>query len=190
MSGFKISYLNQDHIPQLISTKKRTPVAVSMILLLSLVPIMAMSSSPAGLNNAYASSQPQTLLLRGSIASIQTYSDGEPFMLSGDIKLVAAPSGFSPVTSTFTMVKINGEDYHKMILKDFRLSHMDQNTIVGTIDVYGKRGESAPFIVGNDAPVTIDILNDVVFAINIDKDAVHGHFGNNLIYGKVLNLRN
>jgi hypothetical protein len=186
----KINHVNQQQIPESISTMKSTPLIISMILLLAVVPIITMSSSPAGLNNAYASSQPQALLLSGRIASIQTYDSGEPFMLSGDIRLIAASSGISRVTSTFTMVKIDGEDYHKMILKDFKLTDIGHNTIVGTIDVYGKHGDSAPFIVANDAPVTIDILNDVVFAINIDKDAVHGHFGNNPIYGEVLNLRN
>jgi hypothetical protein len=165
---------------------KTTAKAFMMIgALVGSVLVIAMAGERGNL--AYAET-PEKLKLKGHISSIQTYDSGEPFMLSGpfDLKINGEKSS---VKSTFTMVGIDGEHYHKMILKDFKLSNLDENTVTGTIDVYGKHGDAPAFVLADDAPVTIEILNDVVFTINIDKDAVHGHFGNNPMYGEVIKLK-
>ena len=110
-------------------------------------------------------------------------------MLSGPFEL-KVNGDKSSVKSTFTMVGIDGEHYHKMIWKDFKLSTLDGNTLTGTIDVYGKQDDAPAFVVADDAPVTVTILNDAVFTVSMDKEAVRGHFGNNPIYEEAIRLKN
>lgn len=87
-------------------------------------------------------------------------------MLSGPFEL-KVNGDKSSVKSTFTMVGIDGEHYHKMIWKDFKLSTLDGNTLTGTIDVYGKDGDAPAFVVADDAPVTVTILDDAVFLLSV-----------------------
>lgn len=152
----------------------------------------AFQNSVTTINPNMDSSRPYKLLLEGTIASIQTYEEGHmQFMLSGPFKLMVkgGDNAKTRIDSTFTMVAIDGTHYHKMSLRDFKLLSMTQTEITGTVDLYGIHGDEEPFVVGEDAPVTIHVLNGVVFTIDIDSDAIGGHFGTGPIYGEITKLK-
>jgi hypothetical protein len=53
------------------------------------------------------------------------------------------------------------------IEKDFKLSTLDGNTLTGAIGVYGKHDDAPAFVIADDAPVTVTILNDAVFLLSV-----------------------
>lgn len=133
------------------------------------------------------------LTISGHISSLQNYEAGNQFMLSGPFSLKISGHN-SHIQTEFAMVNVNGTMHHKMILSNFTNPAVQGDRITGRVDIYGKLpGDSELHVVGKSSPVTIGLLKDrntyTVFTLNIDKESVKGHFGNNPIYGEIIKLK-
>jgi hypothetical protein len=74
------------------------------------------------------------------------------------------------------MVRTDGTNYHTMIFENLQVNTIQEDQINAIIDVHGEHGDEPRFLLVNDTTLTIKILENIVFAIEIDECAVRGIF--------------
>jgi hypothetical protein len=162
-----------------------TGLAVVIVLIVLVAPSIAD-------NNAYAILINE-LELEGHMASLQQIDDEVTYLLHGhfetEVEEEEEEDTTAEVESEVTMVRTDGTNYHKMIFEDLKVDVLEEDRIEGKIDVYGEHGDEPRFLVANDASVIVRIYEDTVFTIEIDKNAVHGYFGSDPIYGEIYDIR-
>jgi hypothetical protein len=127
-------------------------------------------------------------MLKGSIASVQPGSEGRPaWVQSGIWVLRHLSDGSISFTARINMVAADGTSAHMHTISRFAANETSDEgsayTVSGTATV-SANGSSVEKV-----PLTIRVLNGAAIAIQIDKKALDGHFGDSPIYGTVTQHR-
>lgn len=121
--------------------------------------------------------------LRGQISSIQL-EDGQPQWIQSGIWVLRAPDDESAsFIARINMVGVDGTSAHTHTISKFEAQDITSERSIYTVSGTATVTTSGGSVSG--VPLTISVMNHAVAALQIDPEALDGHFGQDPIYGTV-----